>query len=502
MESESDLAPITNDNEKDLKSIGIKIERSITVGKKIENDRYEVTYYFSQGAIALIINLSHLIIGPIIVPVLSAIFGKYLLRAMVFDWSKLYLKGDFLKWFWVAASFFTVYYYADSENNLLIAYSSVGTVVLTRLLIVSVKYGYYSAKSWERLNKTKVDFEFIMSNMILAVWVKVPEKIARKEILASLRKLRIAPAFQNLKFLSNRPESLNNGPSDLKTVYIETLATDLIIRVTGAQETFELQLAKVFGIIYAVFIFILPLLAAETFFITTDPVEILYINLSMIIAYISSHQIVSFIAAGVYDFKRKKLLMAQCSALISKTDQKYLFYCSLPKPELDLNDPLTVISWYYLRRAFLNFGQRYTNRVFLYVSLLFPVCILTIVMLFVQFLGLVNIKYSFYLVPGLMLAIAAFAMIVQMSLAAFSLNSYFAIHRDLLLECSFQLRNKQDFNKDALKNLDFIIRKLKYDAFIRPIKILGVIINSSFILKIIFLGVTGFFSIIQLGLQR
>ena len=111
--------------------------------------------------------------------------------------------------------------------------------------------------------------------------------------------------------------------------------------------------------------------------------DLTYIIMNILVSLLLSRTFLTFILAGVYDFRRRKLMMAQCSALISHVDNKYL-YLDRNMAKLDLTHVSTILSWYHMRAAFLDYGKRFTLRLFLYTSLIFPVCLLVIVVLFLM----------------------------------------------------------------------------------------------------------------------
>ena len=96
---ETRVVPLTETQGRRSEPFYDKVERChISKHVSMENDKYMVTYYYSQALIAGIINFGHLFIGPISIPILQLIFGKYLLEAMLLDFSKKYFQGDFIHW--------------------------------------------------------------------------------------------------------------------------------------------------------------------------------------------------------------------------------------------------------------------------------------------------------------------------------------------------------------------------------------------------------------------
>ena len=287
-----------------------------------------------------------------------------------------------------------------------------------------------------------------------------------------------------------------------KRISMFKLATYLIRKVTKTQKTYELKTIQFLGLFYVLSFIMLRYYGFGIQSIKADPLEIIYIAFSAFKAYSASTQFVMFISAGLYDYKRKKMLMAQCTGLISRVDHKYMLFKDNERPELNLKDPLTILSWYYLRRSFLDFGKRYTLRIFMYSSLIFPVCIAVIIVLFLQLFGIVGVSYNFYLIPCFMLTIEVFAIILAMSRSALSLNNTFSIHRDLLLENFINAKHKINNDIDVVRNISFVIERLKHDEIIRPVTIIGITINESFMLKIFIVALSGLFAIIELGVKK
>ena len=163
-----------------------------------------------------------------------------------------------------------------------------------------------------------------------------------------------------------------------------------------------------------------------------NPLDLLYIGMNAVISFMYCRGFFLFILTGVYDFSRRKLMMAQCSALVSHIDNKYL-YLDRNIGKLDLTNISTILAWYHMRAAFLDFGKRYTLRVFLYSSLILPVCLLVIVGLFLIMFNVLGTEYNFYFVPWLFLTAVVMVILIYMTSSAVSLNKYFAIHRDIFL---------------------------------------------------------------------
>lgn len=487
-----------------------KIQTELAVNK--ENDKYSVSYYFSQAIIGLIINMTHLIFGPISILPLRMIFGKFLMHGMLFDLNILYFVGDFTSWSWVFLTIIFDFFNPDIREQMAVIYIGTGSVVFLRQILVSLKYGFYSKSRWETMRSTWVSQDWVLENLILPSWIRVSPKMSESEIISSLAKENIDHNILIFRFKHMPEWTLDDEQNPGNTlepiianetnVTILKIAKVLIHRVALTQKSTELKIIDIGGLFYILSFIILRYYGFGLSGFRADPFEIIYTIISSLKAYIASVQFVKFIAAGLFDFKRKRTLMAQCTGLISKVDQKFLLVKGdKKKPKIDLNDPLTVLSWYYLRRSFLDFGKRFTLRVFLYASLVLPICITVVLVLLLQLAGLVAVTYNYYLVPSLYLTLEVFIMIAHMSTTALSLNKTFSVHRDLLLENLIKAKNKENANNLAIANLSFVIERLKHDEIIRPVKIMGVVINEDFIVKLIIVAMSGIFAIVQLALR-
>lgn len=236
-----------------------------------------------------------------------------------------------------------------------------------------------------------------------------------------------------------------------------------------------------------------------------DGFELFYICFSFLVSFYFSRGFLLFIQSGVEDFKRKKLLMAQCTGLISRVDRKFLLIGVNCFPKLDINDSNTIMSWYYMRRSFLDFGKRFTIRVFLYTSLILPLAVGVIVIIILQMFKVIGISYNYYFVPFMILIAQVIFMIVLMAMAAVNLNDYFDIHIDVLLDHIGKILRKKILVPDKysdpeklIDTIDFVTSKLEEDKVLRPIKIMGIAMDSVFILKILSIAASGIFAVVQI----
>ena len=143
------------------------------------------------------------------------------------------------------------------------------------------------------------------------------------------------------------------------------------------------------AVLYALLPVLMNLGAWGIFEDALNPMDMMYMIMNIMISFMMCRAFFVFILVGVYDFSRRRLMMAQCSALVSHIDFRDLCV-NFDVGKIDLTNVNTILSWYHMRAAFLDFGKRYTLRIFLYTSLILPVCLLVILGLFLMVFGVVG----------------------------------------------------------------------------------------------------------------
>ena len=68
-----------------------------------------------------------------------------------------------------------------------------------------------------------------------------------------------------------------------------------------------------------------------------------------------------FYIGRVHDFSRKKRLLSYCTGLYVQSTPGIIALKKVTR--LDMEDVKTILAWYYMRSAFLDFGKRFTLRV-------------------------------------------------------------------------------------------------------------------------------------------
>lgn len=301
--------------------------------------------------------------------------------------------------------------------------------------------------------------------------MKIPDHIAERELDISFKRLSVDLANLSVKMIAiteNCQHIVNEELNGYQgQVPLSNLAFYLVQKVALHCKIKHRAILHILSFIFAVlpFVTLFWRLGASAFLMS--PAEYVYSVQGFIQSYMSFNLFIKFILVGYYDFNRKKKLQAQCTALISNVDEKYLEMEGC-RPKLDILNIQTVMSWYYMRKAFLDFGRRYTVRVFLYFSLVFPVCLLSIILVFLMMFDVIGKRYLALFIPGVYLIIVVVTILSFLVSAAVSLNRYFAIHRDVLLNLVAELRAELytyacpvKLDEKAIGTMMMVVEKLK-----------------------------------------
>lgn len=185
---------------------------------------------------------------------------------------------------------------------------------------------------------------------------------------------------------------------------------------------------------------------------------------------ISLHYVnLRFVAAGLTDFRRKLFFQKVMSMLIdpekrtSDKDVKNIVPC------LNLLDSRTLRRWMYLKRSSLDFGKKFTHRIFLYCSIFLIGYGLLAIIFTLAFFNILN--YDFPLetvVLGYFDVFVILGILMLMLNTGAEVNTYFLKHKTLLLALKRHyllikdnyeiLKTKKKFESDCLK---LLVLKLK-----------------------------------------
>ena len=201
---------------------------------------------------------------------------------------------------------------------------------------------------------------------------------------------------------------------------------------------------------------------------------------------------------AVYDFSRRKVLQSYCTQLLDSADSENIFLSGTDY-RLNIADADNIMAWYHLRMALLDFGRRLTNRLMLYVSLILPLCVATIVLAYLMVFGVIAQDLIFLMTPILWLIVVELSILFYVVTAAIALNKQFAIHRDMLLWHIAQLATT-DFASSAssINAMWIVIEKLYQDEVIKPVKILGFKVSSSIYSQLLTVVASALYPLYQL----
>jgi hypothetical protein len=473
-----------------------------------ETDAYDVEYHYGQFFTALAIHFLHVAGGPACIPLIWGVFGRKLGNNMGFFRLRFYMFELLCHLILLVVTLLYVFYPTRTDDFRMIVIATL-TMVFLRLVIISMKYGTLTRKWWQKLQQAHVPLQDLANTLLLFAWMPIPEDVATSQLKAAFGRLPIHTIDLHFIFKGNlKPEvraklwdlqskstdsficPIDVNPETYESAFF--IARLLLEGVIHQRDKFWKWFTRIAGLGYTLCPHVLRLYLLGPSTYQFDAVEWTITPLSLFFNWYFMYAMLNFIVVGIVDFQRKRWLMSQCSALISDYD-RILLLESLPK--IDLSDVRSIQGWYYTRRAFLDFGRRFSNRIHVYASVILPILLIAVVFIVLQMLGIISRAYNWELVSPLFLSIAFDIVIVRMILEATALNLSFEMHSDLLQEAASRLETSQ---KLALEALQWTVRKLEVDQELRPVTILGFTIDKDLVNKLLALGLSGAFALLKL----
>ncbi|CAG9322354.1 unnamed protein product [Blepharisma stoltei] len=489
-----------------------------------EDSQVELEYHYKQFLTAIIIHTVHSIAGPASLPLLFWIYGKYICTNIGFGNTRFYYM-EVLIWIWtVLIIVFWSVNTKDFELWQCLIFTSICTQLL-RMTLISLKYGYYTVDRWTLMGMEMIPTKKLAGEFLIHSWLRLPVEVIDHELIQAFNRLNKSPcdlcmtfempladsckecmakyqAEYGIEILHKDPEP-HKGNECYSTMILARLMIEFVVEHTKIR--LEVIMLKLFAITYSLLPFLVRYLKQDKMQ-GTDPLFIIFAIWSSFMNFRLSYGFILFIYIGVFDFRRKKMLMDQCSTMISDKEIIGTFSYEHNTPLLNMQDPRTVESWYSMRQAFLDFGRKYTYRIFLYAGLVLALCFVILVFVLLQlFSPQQNIKSSSF-TSIFFLTIICLGFIIHMIISGVELNRAFAVHRDLLLNIMELLVKESDYKDDdctqsSLKILELEIKKLEQDELLRPIKIMGVRTDSVFFAKMLAVFFSGVLAIGQLYLK-
>jgi hypothetical protein len=216
----------------------------------------------------------------------------------------------------------------------------------------------------------------------------------------------------------------------------------------------------------------------------------------------------TFIYAGIIDFRRKLFFMKILHSMITPDKDKYFAFSTF-FPTLNICHTQNLNSWMILRTASLDLGKKYTQRIFMYCSVFMAFYLSFFVFLLLSFLGILNYKLPLIVyMTGMYDVMIILGIILVMIKLGAQVNEFSDIHKGIFINLKKQfwdaknhyhsliVRNlsrspTQKVFRDLLKTmniapmkrneyfdewialLDIINENLDYNKQTRPLKLMG-----------------------------
>ncbi|CAG9320793.1 unnamed protein product [Blepharisma stoltei] len=487
-----------------------------------EYDTYQIEFRLSQAIKANIIHFTHLFLGPFSLPILYLLFGRYLMRNMMFKLHIMYFTGELPQFIWLIFSIAFVSEQPERLHDYGAFISATLGVVALKTMLISSKYGYFTQKHWKELGARDMPSLGIRSHLLLWVWLIIPARVAEREIINSYRRFNMNPALLFIVLKRPLPDecySIINSfmPPDPNYIPLATgecrmsnlsISRLLFARIRKNASLTPMILVVLCAGLYGLIPHLIMFGQKHLTYFEGGWLTYFFLVTSTLLCWFVSFAFISYIYVGIYDFNRKRLLMKECTSLISEGYEESLNLLSQDKSnpaKLDFTDHFSIISWYYLRRSFMDFGKGFTLRIHLYTSLVTPLCGILIVLLALQSLNLIDlVQYLLIFTPEIALTFMVLFVITYMALTGVLLNNHFATHRDILWEKISKIRKKIYEKKgkenllDSIGSIEFVVNMLYQDEALRPVTVMGVTVNSGVILKVLSLIFTGAIAVLKI----
>ena len=217
----------------------------------------------------------------------------------------------------------------------------------------------------------------------------------------------------------------------------------------------------------------------------------------------------TFLIVGIVDFRRKLFYMRMMSIIIDPNSRDDELLESHFLPTLNFIEANNLMRWFVLRKACLDFGRKYTTRIFIYCSVFLAFYGIMGLTLFLAYIGLLpyDIPINVYIIGYYDIVMILGILFIMIRTGA-QINEYYAIHKGVLINHKENLwkvhrnfnsfKDLKEFNDNSLKVIrnqlkakmlsteerkeyiediatviDIVIEKLDYDAEQNPVQLLG-----------------------------
>ncbi|CAG9324460.1 unnamed protein product [Blepharisma stoltei] len=512
-------------------AIGSSRMKKLSHLKKIkthdEDAQYEFIYHSNQFLIALAIHLIHTFLGPISLPIIFKIFGTNLCKNMHFRWNYHYIKEIFTH---VCIILNLAFCIAFPE----LAFKWIGLVVSVLAVIalknsfLSIKYGYYSQKKWRAMKEETLERSFLDSEYLALAWYSIPESVIDSELEKSFKRQSKNP--HELCFMFETPlqecyhnllasfqinlgiETVHEGisHSNENPCYPLSVLGKMLIKEADkkAHYKFETYFVLMLNIVYCILPFTTVWYINGGFFEEDSNALLIVIAvINSIESCFEGWRLLMFVYIGICDFRRKKIMIDECTAMISDIDIKDTVWFVRNFPSADMHDLRTIESWYTLRTASLDFGRKFTYRIFAYSSFVLPLSCAMVALFLLQAFGIIGGASSGALISLLFFTIVMLILIIYMTFSGMELNRAFSLHRDLILNIVGHIMKDNNYNEEnenvlaTIKILQYLVQKLEQDEILRPVMIMGIRLDSALLAKVVTVLISGVLGLVQMMMR-
>jgi hypothetical protein len=162
----------------------------------------------------------------------------------------------------------------------------------------------------------------------------------------------------------------------------------------------------------------------------------------------------TFIYAGIIDFRRKLFFMKILHSMITPDKDKYFAFSTF-FPTLNICHTQNLNSWMILRTASLDLGKKYTQRIFMYCSVFMAFYLSFFVFLLLSFLGILNYKLPLIVyMTGMYDVMIILGIILVMIKLGAQVNEFSDIHKGIFINLKKQFWDaKNHYHSLIVRNL-------------------------------------------------
>ena len=339
----------------------------------------------------------------------------------------------------------------------------------------------------------------------------------RKNKINVLKRLETLDLEKPQQMMNKRFSRQSTKRSNANRIY----KGDTILREIGLLET------ALMGVRWPILVFLLlrmliPLITVFSyggFSFSLGWYEYFMLFLVMVLCLLIYGVNLTFIYAGIIDFKRKLFYMRILKAMISPEKDKF-FAFSTYFPTINICSTQNLNSWMVLREASLDLGKKYTYRIFVYCSVFMAFYFTFFIFLVLSFIGILpyQLPVSVYVIGSYDITVILGIILYMIYIGAL-INEFFDEHKTVFIKLKklfWSARNdwdgmirksarkgttlkvfvemlslvnipidqRDDYCDQCLNLVDIIIEKLDHTKEIEPLKLMGLTASRSLLTSI------------------